>query len=96
MSNYLDLFLRRPILSTAMALMITAGVAGYLITSDNNNSTDDYSKAELVLAAKQAKESFAIVASVMNKTEDKLKSDVFEEKINKPINKTLSIVNTYL
>ena len=94
--NYLDLFLRRPILSTAMVLMITAGVAGYLITNSNNNSTDDYTKAELVLAEKQAKESFAIVASIMNKTEDKLKSDVFEEKINKPINKTLSIVNTYL
>jgi len=94
--NYFYMFFRRPILSTAMALMITAGVTGYFIINSNNNSTDDYTKAELVLAERQAKESFAIVASIMNKTEDKLKNNVFEEKINKPINKTLKIVNTYL
>ena len=94
--NYLELFFRRPVLSTAMALMITAGVTGYVIINSNNNSTDGYTKAELVLAEKQAKESFAIVASIMNKTEGKLKNEVFREKINKPINKTLTIANTYL
>jgi len=94
--NYLNLFFRRPILSTAMALMIMMGITGYFIVNRNNNSTDGYSRAELTLAEKQAKESFAIVSSIMNKTEDKLKNEVFNEKINKPLNKTLTIVNTYL
>ena len=94
--NYLNQFFRRPILSTAMALMITVGVAGYFIISSNDSPINGYSKAELTLAEKQAKESFAIVASIMNKTGNKLKNEVFVEKINKPINKTLIIVNTYL
>ena len=94
--TYFDLFLRRPVLSTAMALMIIAGVTGYLMINNNNNSTKGYSKAELAIAENQAKESFAIVASIMDKTEDKLKKDVFEEKINKPLKKTVTILNTYL
>ena len=79
-----------------MALMITVGVTGYFIISSNDSPINGYSKAELTLAEKQAKESFAIVASIMNKTGNKLKNEVFVEKINKPINKTLIIVNTYL
>jgi hypothetical protein len=94
--SYIDMFFRRPILSTAAALMITAGVAGYIIINSNGNPTGRYSKAELILAEKQARESFAIVTSIMSETEGKLKNDVFNEKINKPISKTITIVNTYL
>lgn len=94
--TYFNLFFRRPVLSTAMALMIIAGVTGYLIINNNNSSIDGYSKTELAIAENQAKESFAIVASIMDKTEDKLKNEVFKEKINKPLKKTVTIVNTYL
>lgn len=93
--NYINIFFRRPIISTAMALMIIAGVMGYFII-DRNNSTNGYSQNELAVAEKQAKESFAIIASIMNKTEDKLKNEVFYQKINRPINKTITILNTYL
>ena len=93
--NYINIFFRRPVISTAMALMILAGVTGYFIV-DRNNSTNGYSQTELAVAEKQAKESFAIVASIMNKTENKLRNEVFYQKINRPINKTITILNTYL
>ncbi len=76
--------------------MITAGVAGYYIIDHNSNYMNGYSKTEMIPAEKQAKESFAIVASIMNRTKDKLENDVFGNKINKPIKESLTVVNTYL
>ena len=69
--SYLDIFIRKPVLSAAMALMITAGVAGYYIINQESTNYNGYTKEELVVAEKQAKESLAIVASIMNRTEDK-------------------------
>jgi nitrogen regulatory protein PII-like uncharacterized protein len=94
--SYINIFIRKPVLSAAMALMITAGVAGYFIIDHNSNYMNGYSKTEMITAEKQAKESFAIVASIMNRTKDKLENDVFGNKINKPIKESLTVVNTYL
>lgn len=93
---YFSIFIRKPVLSAALALMITAGVAGYYIINQNSVSYDGYTPSEMALAEKQAKESFAIVASIMNRTKDQLEKNVFENKINKPIKKSLTVVNTYL
>ena len=94
--SYLDIFIRKPVLSATMALMITAAVAGYYITSGESTTYNGYTKQELIVAERQAKESLAIVASIMNRTEDKLKYDIFGNKINKPIRKSLTVVDTYL
>ncbi len=93
--NYLSVFIKRPVLSTAMVLMIIGGAAGYIILN-NTVTTSGYSKQELLTADRQAKEAFAIVASVFNETKSQLKNKIINKKINEPINKGLSIINTYL
>lgn len=94
--QYFNIFIRKPALSAAMALMITAGVTGYFIIEHNDNYINGYSKSEVVTAEQQARESFAIVASIMNKTRKRIEKNVFTEKINKPIKESLTVVNTYL
>jgi hypothetical protein len=93
--NYFYIFFKRPIISTAVALMITAGIAGYFITN-NNHETDGYTEQQLIIADRQAKESFALVASIFDRTKRELKNKIFDEKVNKPINKGLTIVYKYL
>jgi nitrogen regulatory protein PII-like uncharacterized protein len=93
---YINIFIRKPVLAAAMAFLITAGVAGYYIIDNSSNYMNGYSKTEMILAEKQVKESFAIVALIMNRTKDQLENDVFGNKINKPIKESLTVVNTYL
>jgi len=93
---YLNIFIRKPVLAAAMAFMITAAIAGYYIVDHNDNYLNGYSKAEIVTAERQARESFTIVASIMNETKQKIENNVFRNKINKPIKESLTIVNTYL
>lgn len=93
--NYLYIFFKRPIISAAVALMIMAGIAGYFITN-NNHRMNGYTKQQLIIADQQAKESFAIVASILGRTKDELKNNILNEKINKPIKMGLTIVNKYL
>ena len=75
--------------------MIMAGIAGYFVTN-NNQGMDGYTKQQLIIADQQAKESFAIVASILGRTKDELKNNILNEKINKPIKMGLTIVNKYL
>jgi hypothetical protein len=93
--NYLYIFFKKPIISTAVALMITAGIAGYFITNTNHR-TEAYTEQELIIADRQAKESFALVASIFDRTRNDLKDKIFNEKVNKPIYKGLTIVYKYL
>jgi hypothetical protein len=93
--NYLYVFFKRPIISTAMALMIIGGIAGYLIINPSQSSPQ-YTEQELRIADKQAKESFALVASIFDRTKNELRDKIFNEKVNKPINKGLTIVYKYL
>jgi hypothetical protein len=93
--NYLYIFFREPIISTAIALMIIASITGYFITNTNHKTTG-YSNKELMIADQQAKETFALVASIFDRTKDELKYNIINDKINKPINKGLIIVNKYL
>ena len=93
--NNLYIFFKRPIISTAMVLMIIGGAVGYLIIN-SGHSSPKYTKQELRIADQQAKESFALVASIFDRTKNELKNKIFNEKVNKPINKGLTIVYKYL
>ena len=91
----LYIFFKRPIISTAMVLMIIGGAVGYLIIN-SGHSSPQYTEQELRIADQQAKESFALVASIFDRTKNELKNKIFNEKVNKPINKGLTIVYKYL
>ena len=93
--NYLYIFFKGPVISGAIALMIMAGIAGYFLTN-NNHRMNGYTKQQLIIANQQAKESFAIVASILDRTKDDLRNNIINEKINKPIKMGLTIVNKYL
>lgn len=55
-----------------------------------------YSEAEIELAEKQMKESLVIVNKVFKKTEDLILEEVLQERIGKPVNKSLKIINNVL
>ncbi len=93
---YLKLFFRRPFLSTALTLLLIAGlISGYLLMNEKPQPKK-YSAEEIRTAEQQAKESFVIVASILNKAENRLKNDVLDKKVNQPIQKNLIIINNYL
>lgn len=93
--KYFEIFIKRPIISTAVTLLLIGSVSTYYLVQ-RKNAEQTYSRAELIKAKMQAEESFAIVASIMNKAEGKLTNDVLEKKVNRPIQKSLTIINSYL
>lgn len=79
--------------------MITAGATAVIVlmlmksiffpAADYGN----YSEAQVMQADKQIKESFALIAKVLNKTKSTIKDDVLTTRVGKPINDGINMVN---
>ncbi len=93
---YYGLFFRKPFLSTAAAvLLIGVLMSGYLLVKEKPPAKK-YSAEEIRTAEQQAKESFAIVADIFNRTEDRLKKDILQKNLGQPVQKSFAIINNYL
>ena len=85
----------RPILSSAVALILIIGIAGIFLL--NKPATDyKYSKMELELAQQQLEQSIAIVGKVFQRAEKKLEVEVISKHVSKPLNTGLIYLNDYL
>ena len=75
--------------------MIVGSVTAFWLT-EKSIKYNGYTKSEITLAEMQAKESFAIVVEIFNRTSNKMKEDVLNKKLNDPIKRIFNIFNNYL
>jgi hypothetical protein len=58
-----------------------------------SDGSREYSEAQIEKANIQARQALAIISSVLNTTQTKLKNEILPEKVAKPINKSLYVIN---
>ncbi len=86
---------RRPAVSSAiLAVFILALVSTFIFERPEIHR--QYTKQEIELADKQVKQSFALIASVFNKTKNTVEKDVLTDRVSKPIRESFNLVNNYL
>ncbi len=80
----------------SLIAIICIAIISYFTFFHQNSTMTKYSKAEIELAQKQARESLEIVAKVFRKTEADIDKDILTKKISKPLNEGLTIVSDYV
>ncbi|MCH8325905.1 MAG: hypothetical protein IIB83_05005 [Bacteroidetes bacterium] len=92
-NKIISFILLRPIGISYASIVLVLGVIVMFILFDKNNEIH-YTKAEILQAEQDVKYSLAIIGKVFNETEKKLKEDIINNKIRKPIKKGFEIINT--
>jgi len=87
---YLAVF-SRPIISAAATLILVSSIVIAVII--NRHVQYNFTQEQIINADKQAREAFMIVGKVLNKTQSTLRKEVLEEKVSKPLNQGIGIVN---
>jgi len=84
----------RPVIVTTASLIIIALVGLFML--NRQHEENQYSKADVLKAETQVKQSLAIVGRVFRKTENKLTEDVLEKHVTPPIKKSYDTINNLL
>ncbi len=93
-SYYFGALYARPLFA-AVATLIIIAVVSFFITKKQSEEKR-YSKAEVVKAEEQVKQSLAIVGKVFRKTENRLTEDILEKQVTPPIKKGFDTINNLL
>jgi hypothetical protein len=80
----------------SLIVVVCIAIISYFTFFNQNSTTTKYSKAEIEIAQKQARESLEIVAKVFRRTEADLDQNILTKKISKPLNEGLTIVSDYV
>lgn len=82
----------------AVSFAVFAVIVSAIVFSVVRNKTVEYefTESEIVEADKQAQQAFAIVGSIFKQTKSTLENDVLGDKVAKPLNKGLGIINNLL
>jgi hypothetical protein len=90
-----SIFFRRPIfISTVAAAIILAVISTFIF--DRPEIKQQYTQQQIEQADSEVRYSLALVASVLNKTKNTVEKEVFEDRVNKPIRKSLFMINDYI
>ena len=84
----------RPMIAAAASLIIIAVISLFILNKQPQEKR--YSKAELIKAEEQVKQSLAIVGRVFRKTENRLTEDILEKQVTPPIKKSYDTINNIL
>jgi len=79
----------------AIIIFLITAMAVFLLTKESDEEKI-YTTKEIKIAEEQVKETLAIVNKIFKKTENLIQDKVFPQRIGKPINKSLSIINDVL
>ena len=91
-----EVYLRRPVMSTAAATLLVVLVLTSIVFDFNGNRYNGYSKEQVELARNQVKKSLAIVGEVFNSTRTKIRQDVLGERVNKPIKDGIKMFDKFI
>jgi hypothetical protein len=81
----------RPIASLAVVIIVVSAII--FGTIRNRTVEYEFTEAEVIKADKQARHAFAIVGNIFRETKQTLENDVLGDKVSKPLNKGLRIIN---
>lgn len=84
----------RPAIALTASLIIIIVISLFMLRRQPEEK--QYSRADIVKAEAQVKQSLAIVGRVFRKTENKLTEDVFEKQVTPPIRKSFDTINNLL
>ena len=85
---------QKPVYSSA-ALAIIIAIAALLIFRQPNQG-QKYSKAEVLTAEMQVKQSLGLVGKIFKKTQNTISYDVLDKQVAPPIKKGMNVVNNLL
>ncbi|MDP3583149.1 MAG: hypothetical protein Q8S39_14535, partial [Ignavibacteria bacterium] len=81
----------RPVVSLAVVLVVISAITFGIIR--NKTVEYEFTEAEVIEADKQAQQALAIVSNIFEQTKTTLEDDVLGNKVSKPLNKGLGIIN---
>lgn len=90
-SDFLAIIFTRPIISAATTIVLIAAIITALII--NKPVKYNYTQAEIINAEKQAEHAFTIVNKIFKETHLTLQKEILNERVAKPISKSIGIVN---
>ncbi len=92
--SYSGALLTRPVFVLAASIIIIAVISFFMLKKQPQEKR--YSKAEVVKAEEQVKQSLAIVGRVFRKTENRLTEDILEKQVTPPFKKSFDTINNLL
>ncbi len=90
--DFVWLIAKRPLLSSATFAIVIASFVT-VFWANRANMEQQYSKAEIVLAEQQVKESLNIVGRVLKRTQLKVEEEIINERVKEPLHKSFNIIN---
>ncbi len=90
-ADFFSIIFRRPVISAAATIVLVVFIL--LEIFHNESMQYQYSRAEVELADKQARQALAIVGRIFNQTNVTLKEEVLNSRVAKPIQESMGIVN---
>jgi hypothetical protein len=85
---------RKPVFSTIALAIIIAFTA--LLIFRQPNPGQKYSKAEVLTAEMQVKQSLGLVGKIFKKTQNTISYDIFDKQVVPPIKRGMNVVNNLL
>ncbi|MCB0752401.1 MAG: hypothetical protein KDC52_13090 [Ignavibacteriae bacterium] len=95
LTDIYSIIFRRPVFSGAVLGVIMMAVISTFIFN-RPEIKQQYTKQQIELADEQVKQSFALVASVLNKTKNTVEKEVLTDRVSRPIKQSFNLVNEYL
>ena len=81
----------RPAVSAIAVVILAATIV--VSVSFENSSYNRYTNAEIEQANLQTRQALTLVSNIFSKTENLLKNDILRNKVSKPINNGMAVVN---
>ncbi len=95
LSDIYTILFGRPLLSGTLATVFILAIISTFIFK-RPEIKQHYTKQQIEIAEKQTRETFELIASVLNKTKNTVEQEVLANRVSKPIKQSLNLVNDYL
>ncbi|MBK7105064.1 MAG: hypothetical protein IPH62_07260 [Ignavibacteriae bacterium] len=95
LSDIYTILFGRPLLSGTLATVFILAIISTFIFK-RPEIKQHYTKQQIEIAEKQTRETFELIASVLNKTKNTVEQEVLAKRVSKPIKQSLNLVNDYL
>ena len=91
LNDFYSIVFVRPVVSLAVVIVVISAITFGIIR--NKTVEYEFTEAEIINADKQAQQALAIVGNIFEQTRSTLEDDVLGNKVSKPLNKGLGIIN---